>query len=158
MKIGDKAGQCTKWAYDRAIEIHDSAPCWQTGCGSNGSGLYNHAKTWTEHYRDPWEVKDVGFLPSRGDVIVWDGNYGHVAVIEDVYDDGTARVSMSNMDGDQRYSEIAHWPLGTRIDKSYGYKYTTGVVKGYLHYPAGDDLKAQLTEIRNQLNKIIKKL
>lgn len=128
-----KTGQCTTYCYNRAIEVNGAAPCWYEGSGDDGYGYYTNAKEWLKHYRSPYIVKSPDYTPVPGDVVVWDGHYGHVAFVEQVYDDGTALLSQSNMNGDEEYSTIPHWKIGKPIDKSYGFKYTTGAVLGYLH-------------------------
>ena len=156
-----KTGQCTKYCYDRAIEVHGSPPCWYEGKGDDGYGSYTNAKYWTEHYRTPYEAKTNAYYPVAGDIIVFDGHYGHVAFVEEVHNDGTALISQSNMDGNEEYSTIPNYKIGYPIDKSYGFKYTTGKVKGYLHYPEKkdlEDLKAELTAIRDELTRIVNKM
>ena len=70
--------QCTWYAYWRVQEGSGLAqpPCWYSGSGSSGYGLYTNAKEWLNHYRDPWEVKDLDYQPSVGDVIVFTGGVG----------------------------------------------------------------------------------
>lgn len=156
----ESEGQCTWYSYWRAYEALGSKPCWYDGCGDSGYGYYTNAKLWLEHFRDPWEVKDRSYDPVPGDIVVWDGNYGHVAYVEKNNGDGTAYLSQYNMDGDCKFSNC-NWKIGKRITRATvdrDYKYSTGEVLGYLHFPRQNDVKAQLIEVRNLLDKIIEEI
>ena len=127
-------GQCTWYAYFRVQEGFNMSdpPCWQSGSGSTGSGKYNHATTWLSHYRDPWETKSTSYTPVPGDIAVFntgaDGNgNGHVCVIESIVDSTTAKISDYNINLDEQFS-YRSWTIGGGIG-------STGVLKGYLHYP-----------------------
>lgn len=127
--------ECTWYAYYRVQEGSglSEPPCWQTGSGSSGSGLFNNAKTWLDHYRDPWEVKGLDYIPVAGDIIVFDGVAGHVVVVELVNGDGTLVVSDSNLiGGNHRYGVKYDYEYGQRI---YGLQYNTGNCLGALHNP-----------------------
>lgn len=125
--------QCTWYAYYRVQEGSGLAepPCWYSGSGSSGYGLYTNAKDWLDHYRDPWEVKSLDYQPVEGDIIVFTGTYGHVVVVERVNANGTLCVSDYNLIGgteafgyktDYRYGEII-----------IGAEYVTGACIGALH-------------------------
>lgn len=124
-------GQCTWYAYWRVQEGSNLAepPCWYSGSGSSGYGLYTNAKEWLNHYRDPWEVKDFSYQPQVGDVIVFTGTYGHVCVVERVNDDGTLRISDYNgLGGPEAW--------GYKTDYIYGSSLPgTGACIGALHNP-----------------------
>lgn len=72
--------QCTWYAYYRALEVGFSAPCWWDRTTKTGS--YTNAKEWLKEYRDPWQVKGTDYKPVAGDILVYDGEYGHVIFCE----------------------------------------------------------------------------
>ena len=131
--------ECTWFAYWRVQQGYDleRPPCWQTGSGSSGSGKYVNAKYWLEHYRDPWQVKDIAtypdYLPVPGDIIVFDGTYGHVVVVEKVNSNGTWMVTDWNLiGGSQKFGRKSNYIYPNRINSSAG---NTGPVLGCLHLP-----------------------
>lgn len=126
--------ECTWYAYWRVQEGSGLAepPCWQSGSGSSGSGAYTNAKDWLQHYRDPWQVKDLSYKPVPGDIIVFTGQYGHVVVVERVNQDGTLQVSDYNLIN-------AYHQFGYKNNYRYGDRITgymsTGACIGALHNP-----------------------
>lgn len=126
-------GQCTWYAYFRVQEGFGMSdpPCWQSGSGSTGSGKYNNAATWLDHYRDPWETKPTSYSPVPGDIAVFTtaSPAGHVAVIESIVNATTAMISDYNIALDESF-KYRSWTIGGRIG-------STGVLIGYLHYPDG---------------------
>ena len=130
--------QCTWYAYWRVQEGYNISdpPCWHTGSGSSGSGYYTDAKTWLDHYRDPWVAHPIsdGSAPTEGDIIVFTGNFGHLVVVEKDNGNGTLCVSDYNLiGGSETFGYKADYTYGDRI---YGYM-NTGACIGYLHYPYG---------------------
>lgn len=127
------AGQCTWYAYQRVQEGFGMSdpPCWQYGSGNDGSGKYNNASTWLSHYRTPWETKPISYSPVAGDIAVFDTSSpaGHVCVIESIVNSTTAKISDYNINLDEQFS-YRSWTIGGGIG-------STGVLKGYLHYPNG---------------------
>ena len=133
-------GQCTWYAYFRVQEGYNMSdpPCWQSGYGSSGppgygSGKYNNAATWLDHYRDPWETKSISYTPVPGDIAVFKTGSGgtgpgHVAVIESIVNATTAMISDYNINLNQQFS-YRQWTIG-------GGTGSTAVLKGYLHYPS----------------------
>lgn len=123
-------GQCTWYTYWRVQEIGFSAPCYYDR--ATKSGLYTNAKLWLKNYRDPWEVKDKNYIPVPGDIVVFDGKYGHVAVVEIKNEDGTYTLSNFNRVVDGRFTLdfwlCEGWEAGSAMSG-------TGKVLGYLHYP-----------------------
>ena len=107
--------QCTWYAYYRALEVGFSAPCYWDRATKTGS--YTNAKDWLENYREPWEVKDPSYTPKQGDILVYDGEYGHVIFME------TDTMTSEYRNGD---------PNSFRNAKLGDYK---GVLLGVLHYP-----------------------
>ena len=134
-------GQCTWYAYWRVQEEEYTPPCWQTGSGSSGSGAYNDAATWLEHYRDPWEVKSTSYNPVAGDLAVFRTSdpAGHVCVIESIVSSTTAMISDYNINLDESFS-YRSWTIGGGIG-------STGVLIGYLHYPSSGPTPSEDLEI-----------
>ena len=116
--------QCTWYTYYRAGEKGLPYPCWWDRTTQTGS--YTNAKDWLENWRDPWEVKDIDYIPVENDIVVFDGTYGHVAFIEKV-ENGVAVLSQYKNGDKNSFSNYA-WKIGT----SY-----TGNLLGYLHCPVG---------------------
>ena len=107
--------QCTWYAYYRALENGMSAPCYWDRATKTGS--YTNAKDWLENYREPWEVKDPSYTPKAGDILVYDGEFGHVIFME------TDVMTSEYRNGD---------PNSFRNAKLGDFK---GVLLGILHYP-----------------------
>lgn len=107
--------QCTWYVYFRCFLQFGSYPCWWDRATQTGS--YANAKDWIANYRDPWVVKGLDYVPKAGDVVVYDGEYGHVQFMET----------------DVMYSEYSSGnPDSFRLGKLEDYK---GKIIGYLHYP-----------------------
>ena len=107
--------QCTWYSYYRALENGMSAPCYWDRATKTGS--YTNAKDWLENYREPWEVKDPSYTPKAGDILVYDGEYGHVIFME------TDVMTSEYRNGD---------PNSFRNAKLGDFK---GDLLGILHYP-----------------------
>ena len=133
-------GQCTWYAYFRVQEGFNMSdpPCWQSGSGlpsgqgGTGTGMYNNATTWLSHYRSPWETKGTSYTPVPGDIAVFNTGSGgtgpgHVCVIESIVNSTTAMISDYNIALDESF-KYRSWTIGGGIG-------STGVLKGYLHYP-----------------------
>ena len=118
-------GQCTWYAYYRAIEVGFNPPCWWDRATLTGS--YTNAKDWLENYRDPWEVKGPDYTPTAGDIAVFDGNYGHVAFIERNNNDGTCTITDYNRVAPETFA-LDTWKIGVSLT-------STGKLIGYLHWP-----------------------
>ena len=107
--------QCTWYSYYRALENGMSAPCYWDRATKTGS--YTNAKDWLENYREPWEVKDPSYTPKAGDILVYDGEFGHVIFME------TDVMTSEYRNGD---------PNSFRNAKLGDFK---GDLLGILHYP-----------------------
>jgi surface antigen len=120
-------GQCTWYAYWRVQEMGFSAPCYWSR--ASRSGAYTNAKYWLKNYREPWEVKDASYTPTVGDIVVFDGSCGHVAVVETIE---PYTLSNYNKIKNGKYTlEFwiqENWTPGSALSGS-------GKVLGYLHYP-----------------------
>lgn len=107
--------QCTWFCYFRALSLL-SAPTWFDRATKTGS--YTNAKLWLEEYRDPWyPITDPNYKPVAGDILVYDGEYGHVIFCE------TDILTSEYRNGD---------PNSFRNAKIGDYK---GKLLGVLHYP-----------------------
>ena len=73
--------QCTWFCYYEALWHGMSAPCYWDRATKSGS--YTNAKDWLKEYREPWmPVTDPNYKPVQGDILVYDGEYGHVIFME----------------------------------------------------------------------------
>lgn len=115
--------QCTWYSYFRCQEsdVGLSAPCYWDRPTRTGS--YTNAKEWLKNYREPWVVKGPDYKPQKYDIVVFDGNYGHVAFIEEVHDNFAILSQYKN--GDKKSFSNYQWQIGTAY---------TGPLLGYLHY------------------------
>lgn len=113
--------QCTWYSYYRALEVGLSAPCYWDRPTRTGS--YTNAKEWLKNFREPWVVKEVGYIPQANDIVVFDGNYGHVAFIEEVHNN--VAILSQYMSGKKDSFSNHQWTIGTNY---------TGQLLGYLHY------------------------
>ena len=108
--------QCTWYGYYRAIECGFTPPTYWDRATKTGS--YPNAKDWLENYRDPWiPITDPNYKPVAGDILVYDGEHGHVIFME------TDTMTSEYRKGD---------PNSFRNAKIGDYK---GKLLGVLHYP-----------------------
>lgn len=114
----DSKWQCTWWVYYRCLSVGFSPPCWYDGSGSNGIGSYTNAKEWKKNYRSPWQPKDPDYTPVAGDVVVYDGEYGHVQFMET----------------NTMYSEYSSGNPNSFKNGKFGDYYNKSIL-GYLHFP-----------------------
>ena len=87
------AGQCTWYAYNRRAEMGIGTPSYL----HNGGEWYLTAPAYglrVDH--NPQVGAAISFLPGQDGA---DGSYGHVAVVEAVYGDGTFLISEMNWGG-----------------------------------------------------------
>lgn len=108
--------QCTWWVFYRCLSVGFSAPCYfdrETKLGS-----YTNAKEWLKNYREPWEVKGLDYKAVAGDIVVYDGEYGHVQFME------TNTI----------YSEYANGNPDSFKNGKLDEYYNKSIL-GYLHYP-----------------------
>lgn len=123
--------QCTWYSYYRALEVGMSPPCYWDRDTRTGS--YTNAKEWLKNFREPWEVKGLDYTPVAGDIVVYDGTYGHVQFMET----------------DTMYSQYANGdPNSFRNGKLEEYK---GVKLGYLHYPLNAVTPTERNTSTNQI-------
>lgn len=141
-------GQCTWYAFGRANEILANA----------GSDLkWNYAGNANEWYNYNLSLGTNGFKSSRdvpkvGAIIVWgNGTFGHVAIVEKVYDDGKVDYSEANATGCfiDLHDMYGVWPSNEQLfacneqrepGNTYGFRYrkhidphTTPDLQGYIY-------------------------
>lgn len=122
--------ECTWYAYYRAYQVWGYYPCYNKRA-TKLSG-YNNAKTWLENYREPFmphyfsEEPDIEI--QDGDILVFDGNYGHVVFVERVDDFTHAFISQYNLISPKTFSND-EWIRG---DILKGTPYNTGKPLGLL--------------------------
>ena len=108
--------QCTWFCYFEAAFHGMSFPCYWDRETKTGS--YANAKDWIENYRDPWiPITDPNYKPVAGDILVYDGDYGHVIFCE------TDTMTTEYRNGD---------PNSFRVGKVGDFN---GTLLGVLHYP-----------------------
>lgn len=113
--------QCTWYSYFRAQEVGLTAPCYWDR--ETRTGSYTNANEWLKNFREPWVVKGINYTPQKYDIVVFDGQYGHVAFIEEVK--GDIAILSQYMDGKKDSFSNYEWRIGTNY---------TGPLLGYLHY------------------------
>ena len=142
-------GQCTWYAYYRVQEIFGEGvyPCYRNDNKGQGFG---DAKYWLRRKREDWVETNVCV---EGDIIVWNGNCGHCAVVEKVNNDGTCLISQYNLDAKEGFSN-ATWKIGERLK---GKVAQTGDFLGFLHYTKNGqdkDYKKLYEQAQAKLDKI----
>lgn len=119
--------QCVWYCFYRALECGFSAPCYWDRETKQGS--YTNAKEWLKNYRDPWiPITDPNYKPVAGDILVYDGVYGHVIYCE------TEVMTSEYRNGDKD---------SFRNAKIGDYK---GDLLGVLHYPYESVLPVERNE------------
>lgn len=121
---GNGVGNCTWYAYGRAYEILGKKPVF------NGN-----AKQWWQ-FKDSYKGNGDVNSPRVGSIAVWGSNndYGHVAVVEKVYEDGSVDLSESSWGG-VWHNNYQYW--GKKTYSKYGilnYPDGNGKVMGFLGY------------------------
>lgn len=131
--------QCTWYAYYETLKRTGYKPCYHDR--NKKSGAYNNGKTWLENFREPFmPIKDTNKMPSENDIIVFTGNYGHVAIYE-----GNNQITDYNRIKPLEF-DIASWDKGQILK---GSPYNTGKPIGYLHLPQTKPVDRD--ETRNQI-------
>ena len=128
----DSVYQCTWFCYYEALWHGMSAPCYFDRATKTGS--YTNAKLWLAEYRDPWiPITDKDYKPVQGDILVYDGEYGHVIFME------SDIITSEYRNGD---------PNSFRNAKLGDYK---GNLLGVLHYPYSPVSTVERNENVNQI-------
>lgn len=115
--------QCTWFVYWRFYQVFGLFPCYYKR--STREEGYTTAKLWGDNYKDAiphWFSKEPNIEFKRGDIIVFDGNYGHVVFVEDVVDRDTCFISQYNLSNPNEFSND-YWVRGGILK---GHPYNTG--------------------------------
>jgi len=143
--------QCTWFAYYRPQKNGWPAPCWHNK--QTQTPGWTTAKDWAKNVRDPWvaiDSNDKSYIPVPGDIIVFTGNYGHVAVIEETIKANVDYIiSDYNRIQPETY-DTCHWAPG-EILKGY---INTGAPIAYLHYEPGDPKEVTPVSRNTKVNQI----
>lgn len=120
---------CTRYAHDRAKE-----ECWDVNLeAARPSGGFGNAKHWYSTTSLP-----KGSEMRVGAIAVFDGEYGHVAVVERIIDSTHAIVSQSNYNANKKLRNWYFWErrqYELKIGKSVG---GTGGLLGFIYCPIND--------------------
>lgn len=126
----DSEDQCTWYVYYRAYQVTGYFPCYNNR--SKKVEGYYHAKTWMENFKEPWVPHYFSNEPDielkQGDILVFDGNYGHVAFFGDIENIDQAFVEQYNLSAPLEFSN----DIWTRGGILKGYPYNTGAPLGIL--------------------------
>lgn len=119
---------CVGYAYGRFMEIAGVKEC---------SLSRANAKDWYPHTSDGYER---GQKPKVGAVMCWRtrGKYGHVAIVEEVYPDGSVLISESADCGDDvmyNPSNSRHWKTQKVSCKNYTYPSPYANFQGFIYNP-----------------------
>ena len=111
---------CTAYAYGRIYEILGYKP---------NLSVWNAGQWWFDNINYGWYA--YGSTPAPGAVACWDkwdAQNGHVAVVEEVYDNGTVLMSESSWSGKMFNSFIMRWDSSDELTnyRFLGYIYPLG--------------------------------
>ena len=110
-------GNCTWYAWGRAYEILGSRP--------NINTMGNACKWYQNNIdRGGYPYGPAGSAPALGAIACWSGGDGHVAVVEEIYDDGTMLIS---------HSSWSYGWLGTRVISQNGYYGSGYTFQGFIY-------------------------
>lgn len=121
--------QCTWYVYWRYFQVFGVYPCYHDR--KKKTAGYNNAKTWLDNYKDAtphWFAKEPKIAFKQGDIIVFDGTYGHVVFVEEVVDNDHCFISQYNLSHPEQFSNDV-WERGGILE---GDPYNTGKPLGLL--------------------------
>ena len=122
---------CTMYAYLRSFESTDAAEPFPIARDSLGFG---NAKNWFSNSPLP-----KGYEIKTGSIACFDGNFGHVAFVEEKYDDTHALISESQYDDNKSLRNYKYWQK--RVVELIPGKATlsgVGALQGFLYLPIND--------------------
>lgn len=141
--------QCTWWVYYRAFQVFGAYPCYNDR--ANKVSGYNCGKKWLDNFREPYKPYYFDEHPNiefkQGDIIVFDGNYGHVVFIERVDDFNSCFISQYNMIAPLEFSND-EWYRGGILK---GNPYNTGKPIGLLRCEKKEVYPVERNEYRDQI-------
>lgn len=123
--------QCTWYVYWRFFQVFGVFPCYNDRKKKKEG--YNNAKTWLDNYKDAtphWFAKEPNIAFKQGDIIVFDGHYGHVVFVEEVVDNDHCFISQYNLSNPDEFSN----DVWERDGILKGNPYNTGKPLGLLRY------------------------
>lgn len=122
---------CTMYAYLRSFEICNATEPFPIA--RNGLGFGN-AKNWYSQ-----SLLKKGSRLQDFSIAVFDGNFGHVAIVERVIDDTHALISESQYDDDKSLRNYKYWQK-REVELVVGKATLQGVGKllGFLYLPTDD--------------------
>ena len=135
---------CTDYAFLRMNEETDSTKRQNYWIKENGG--FGNAKTWYSTTTLP-----KGSELKEGAIVVFDGNCGHVAIVEVKIDDTHAILSQSQYDDDKSRRDSKYWNT-IQCSLEIGKATIGGVGKliGYI-YPPINDLRTDRDSSKNQV-------
>lgn len=128
---------CTHYSMGRTAEIANR-PIYTTHELFNSG--YANAQNW--YANSKWET---GSTPALGAILVWNGGeYGHVAIVEGINDDGTVNISQSGYQSTNRtFDNPKYFQYVENLTCKVGYV-TTGIgwkFSGYIYNPYVNDIR-----------------
>jgi len=141
--------QCTWYVYYRALQVYGFYPCYNDR--KKKVEGYNHGKTWLENFKEPWvphyfdKEPDIEF--KQGDILVFDGNYGHVVFFGDIEDIDHTFVEQYNLSHPLEFSN----DIWTRGGILKGDPYNTGKPLGLLRCEGKTVKPVEKNEYENQI-------
>jgi len=126
---------CARYAYLRLQEACENKTLQKYWI--RPSGGFGNAKEW--YYTT---TLSKGILPKLGAVACFDGQYGHVAIVEDINPDGTVQLSESNYSADKSVRGWRFWNYRKSVPCIPGKQTLPGCGPfiGYI-YPPVEDLR-----------------
>lgn len=123
--------QCTWYVYWRFYQVFGVFPCYNDR--KKKTEGYNNGKTWLENYKDAtphWFDQEPNIEVKAGDIIVFDGHYGHVVFVEEIFDRDHWYISQYNLSNPDEFSNA----VLSRGGILYGNPYNTGRQLGLLRF------------------------
>lgn len=140
--------QCTWYVYYRAFQVFGYYPCYFNK--KEKTKGYTNAKEWLKNYREPYKAFYFDDNPNielkDGDILIFDGNYGHVVFIERVDSFDKAFISQYNLKAPLVFSND-EWTRGY-ILKGY---INTGKPLGILRFENKEVYPVKRNEYVNQI-------
>lgn len=135
---------CTPYVYMRMQEAMELAK--RNAYLIRESGGFGHAKTWYDTTPLP-----KGKTLKEGAGIVFDGNYGHVAFVEEMIDNTHAIISQSQYDSNKSLRNYKYWET-REVELVVGKATLSGIGKliGFI-YPEINDIRVERNKSKEQI-------
>ena len=113
------------------------------------AGSYPNAKNWFSE-----TILPKGYDLQEGAIAVFDGNFGHVAFIEEKIDDTHAVISQSQYDSDKNRRDYKYWEKRT-VSLQIGQTSMSGIgaLIGFI-YPPLNDIRTERDKTKHQIEVI----